>query len=45
MELGDAHRKLSDGGSELMPLDNYGFSQLFGWVNDRYEVSWQLNLA
>lgn len=36
---------LSDGGETLMPLDNYGFSQKFGWVNDRFGVSWQLNLA
>ena len=36
---------LSDGGAQLMPLDDYGFSRRFGWVNDRYGVSWQLNLA
>jgi predicted 3-demethylubiquinone-9 3-methyltransferase (glyoxalase superfamily) len=35
---------LSDGGQALMPLDNYGFSRLFVWLNDRYGVSWQLNL-
>jgi predicted 3-demethylubiquinone-9 3-methyltransferase (glyoxalase superfamily) len=35
---------LSDGGATLMPLDNYGFSRRFAWVNDRYGVSWQLNL-
>ncbi|WP_084129013.1 VOC family protein [Demequina sp. NBRC 110055] len=36
---------LSDGGQVLMPLDNYGFSARFGWVNDRYGVSWQINLG
>ncbi len=29
----------------LMPLDNYGFSKKFGRTNDRFGVSWQLNLA
>lgn len=36
---------LSEGGNILMPLDNYGFSQRFGWVNDRFGVSWQLNVV
>jgi len=36
---------LSDGGEVLMPLDNYGFSERFGWINDRFGVSWQLNFA
>jgi predicted 3-demethylubiquinone-9 3-methyltransferase (glyoxalase superfamily) len=36
--------KLGDGGKVLMPLGNYGFSKLFTWVNDRFGVSWQLNL-
>lgn len=35
---------LADGGEFLMPLDNYGFSTRFAWVNDRHGVSWQLNL-
>jgi predicted 3-demethylubiquinone-9 3-methyltransferase (glyoxalase superfamily) len=33
----------ADGGEVLMALDNYGFSPRFGWVNDRFGVSWQLN--
>ena|SRR5690554_3706575 len=36
--------KLSENGEIAMPLDNYGFSQKFGWVIDRFGVSWQLNL-
>src|SRR5687768_9394867 len=36
---------LSKDGAVLMPLDNYGFSRRFAWVNDRFGVSWQLNLA
>jgi len=44
-ELEAAFGRLSTGGGVLMPLDNYGFSKRFGWVNDRFGVSWQLNLA
>lgn len=35
---------LVEGGQELMPRGNYGFSRRFGWVNDRFGVSWQINL-
>jgi len=28
-----------------MAMGNYGFNTKFGWVNDRFGVSWQLNLA
>ncbi|HEX2604032.1 MAG TPA: VOC family protein [Oxalicibacterium sp.] len=44
-ELERVFAVLSESGQVLMPLDNYGFSQRFGWVNDRFGLSWQLNLA
>ncbi|PIC73982.1 hypothetical protein CSV76_08740 [Sporosarcina sp. P17b] len=31
-------------GQELMPLGDYGFSKKFGWLNDQFGVSWQLDL-
>jgi predicted 3-demethylubiquinone-9 3-methyltransferase (glyoxalase superfamily) len=44
-ELERLFGSLGDGGAALMPLGEYGFSRRFGWVNDRYGVSWQLNLS
>lgn len=44
-ELDAAFERLSAGGTVLMPLDNYGFSTKFGWVNDQFGVSWQLDLT
>ncbi|MEM5473328.1 VOC family protein [Hoeflea sp. AS60] len=35
---------LGEGGSVLMPLDNYPWSQHYCWLNDRYGVSWQIML-
>jgi predicted 3-demethylubiquinone-9 3-methyltransferase (glyoxalase superfamily) len=35
---------LSEGGTELMPLGEYPFSKWYGWVQDRYGLSWQLML-
>ncbi|MFJ9344711.1 VOC family protein [Streptomyces sp. NPDC101733] len=44
-ELDRLHGALAEQGQELMPLGDYGFSARFGWVNDRFGVSWQLNLS
>ena len=36
---------LSDGGKALMELQEYPFSPHYGWIEDRYGVSWQLMLT
>lgn len=43
-EIDRLFSKLSENGTVTMPLNNYGFSQKFGWVIDRFGISWQLNL-
>ena len=40
----------SNGGQIMIPLDdysleNYGFGKKFGWCEDRFGISWQLNLS
>ncbi|HXE95755.1 MAG TPA: VOC family protein [Dongiaceae bacterium] len=37
--------KLSQGGTALMPLQQYPFSECYGWVQDKYGLSWQLILS
>lgn len=44
-ELDGIAAALAEGGTFLMPVDDYGFSSRFCWVADRYGVTWQLNLA
>src|SRR5262245_52650368 len=44
-ELERVFAALSEGGQVFMPLGNYGFSERFGWINDRFGVSWQLNFV
>ncbi|WP_186754945.1 VOC family protein [Echinicola salinicaeni] len=43
-EIESLFEKLSEDGDIKMPLDNYGFSQRFGFTEDKFGVSWQLNL-
>lgn len=44
-EIDTVYAKLAEVGKPLMPLGAYGFSTKFGWVQDQFGVSWQLNLA
>lgn len=43
-EIDDLFENLSEGGSILMPLGDYSFSKKFGWIEDKFGVSWQLTL-
>ena len=37
--------QLAGGGKVLMPLDRYPFSERYGWIQDKYGLSWQLILT
>ena len=41
-EVDGLWKTLIDGGTALMPLDTYPFSEHYGWVQDRYGLSWQI---
>ena len=38
-------KRLSEGGKILMSFQTYKFSKLYGWVEDKYGISWQLILT
>ena len=44
-ELDAAWARLADGATVLMPLQAYDFSPRFGWLQDRFGVTWQMNLV
>ena len=44
-KLDEVWNKLSEGGTVLMPLDRYPFSEKYGWIQDKYGLSWQLILT
>ncbi|RKL66302.1 hypothetical protein CR203_15520 [Salipaludibacillus neizhouensis] len=43
-EINKTFEKLSQDGAILMPLNEYPFSKRYGWVQDRFGISWQLSL-
>lgn len=45
LHLDELWNKLTDGGEVLMEIGEYFYSKRYGWVQDRYGVSWQLILT
>lgn len=43
-ELREVWQKLSESSETLMPLQPYPFCPLYGWIQDRFGLSWQLML-
>ncbi|MFJ5565881.1 VOC family protein [Lysinibacillus xylanilyticus] len=41
-EIDSLVTQILEDGQALMPLNNYGFSKKFAWIQDRFGVSWQL---
>jgi len=42
-EIDGIHNALMDGGSELMPLGKYEWSEKYVWLQDKFGVNWQLS--
>lgn len=44
-KINEVWNRLSEGGTVLMPLDKYPFSERYGWIQDKYGLTWQLILT
>jgi len=44
-EINIIWEKLADNGNILIPIETYPWSAKYGWVEDKYGVSWQLSLG
>jgi predicted 3-demethylubiquinone-9 3-methyltransferase (glyoxalase superfamily) len=44
-KIDEVWNKLADGGTALMAIGEYPFSKRYGWVMDKYGLSWQLMLT
>jgi predicted 3-demethylubiquinone-9 3-methyltransferase (glyoxalase superfamily) len=43
--IDNAWEKLSDGGMALMAIDKYPWAERYGWIKDKFGMTWQLMLA
>ncbi|MFC4799778.1 VOC family protein [Neobacillus sp. GCM10023253] len=44
-KIDEVWNRLSEGGTALMPLDKYPFSERYGWIQDKFGLTWQLILT
>ncbi|MGI8633928.1 MAG: VOC family protein [Segetibacter sp.] len=44
-EIDRIYNMLSQGGKAMMPLDKYPWSEKYGWVADKFGMTWQLILG
>lgn len=44
-KIDEVWNALAEGGKVLMPIDAYPFSKRYGWIQDKYGLSWQLILT
>jgi len=44
-ETNEVWNKLQEGGKVLMPIDKYFWSERYGWVQDKYGMTWQVSIV
>ena len=44
-ETNELWNKLIDGGSALMSIDKYPWSERYGWVKDKFGLTWQVSVV
>lgn len=44
-ETNEVWNKLSDEGTALMPIDKYPWSERYGWVKDKFGLTWQVSVV
>jgi predicted 3-demethylubiquinone-9 3-methyltransferase (glyoxalase superfamily) len=44
-ETNELWNKLMDGGKALMPIDKYPWSERYGWVQDKFGLTWQVSVV
>jgi predicted 3-demethylubiquinone-9 3-methyltransferase (glyoxalase superfamily) len=44
-QTGEIYNRLAEGGEPLMPLGKYDWSESYGWIKDKYGLTWQIMLG